>query len=102
MLTESDYQPCTVEIPSTAARLRGYREALATAGRPPDERLIAFGGTGREDAIRAMRRLFAAPDPPSALFTISNFMTSGAVHALRDLPCVSPITWRSSASTISS
>jgi LacI family transcriptional regulator len=73
------------EIPSSAERIGGYRKALSAAGIAVDERLISLGGPTRDDGYRAARRLLEAPERPTALFTANNFMTVGAMHALRDL-----------------
>jgi LacI family transcriptional regulator len=77
-------------IASTAERLAGYRAALAAAGLPPDERLVSSGGPSQEDGRRTAVRLLSGRERPSALFTVSNFMTAGAVRALRDLGLTSP------------
>src|SRR5947209_14659680 len=73
------------EISSSAERIEGYRDALTAAGIAADEHLVSLGGPTRTDGYQATRRLFDAPDRPSAIFTANNFMTVGAMHALRDL-----------------
>jgi LacI family transcriptional regulator len=70
---------------TTARRLRGYRKALLEAGLPIDESLIAqlrLGST--EDAANATRTLLASDDPPTAIFSTTNFLTEGVIKALRD------------------
>jgi LacI family transcriptional regulator len=73
------------EIPSSAERIRGYRDALGAAGVDFDEHLVALGGPTRHDGYLAARRLLESPQRPTALFTTNNFMTVGTMHALRDL-----------------
>jgi LacI family transcriptional regulator len=73
------------EIPSSAERISGYYKALSAAGISADEHLVSLGGPTRHDGYLAARRLLEAPDRPTALFTANNFMTVGAMHALRDL-----------------
>jgi LacI family transcriptional regulator len=73
------------EISSSAERIEGYRDALAATGIAVDEHLVSLGGPTRTDGYQATRRLLDAPDRPTAMFTANNFMTVGAMHALRDL-----------------
>ncbi len=72
-------------IASSAERLAGYRRALKDAGLPDDPGLVSIGGSTREDGHRAARALLDRADRPTALFTSNNFMTYGAVLALREL-----------------
>jgi LacI family transcriptional regulator len=73
------------EITSSAERIGGYEDALADAGLPIDDHLIALGGPTRHDGYLGARRLLESEDRPTALFTANNLMTVGAMHALRDL-----------------
>jgi LacI family transcriptional regulator len=73
------------EISSTAERLRGYRRALREAGLEAEPGLVAFGESTRAGGYEAARRLLEREDRPHALFTLSNFMTAGAMMAIRDL-----------------
>jgi LacI family transcriptional regulator len=65
-------------------RRRGYREALAAAGLPADPDLERVGLVDSDAAAAAARELFAAAEPPTALFTSQNLNTIGAMRALRD------------------
>lgn len=78
------------EIPSSAERISGYRDALVDAGIGVDERLIAVTGPSREEGYHAARALLDRPDRPTAIFTTNNFMTFGAMRALRELGLVVP------------
>ena len=71
-------------IPTAQARLDGYTRALLAGGIPIDESLIATGLRNPGDAARAVDRLLALPQPPTALFTSQNLSTIGGVRALRD------------------
>jgi LacI family transcriptional regulator len=73
------------EISSTAERLRGYRRALREAGIEPDPGLVSVGPSTRAGGYEAARALLERVDRPAALFTLNNFMTAGAVRAIRDL-----------------
>lgn len=72
-------------IVSTSERLDGYRAALASAGIAQDEALVSLGGSSIEQGQRSARRLLERRDRPSALFTVNNFMTVGALGAIREL-----------------
>ncbi|AVO44374.1 LacI family DNA-binding transcriptional regulator [Phreatobacter cathodiphilus] len=74
------------EVVRTAAdRLRGYREALLTAGIPLDPALVRDAGFQEAPACRAVADLLATDDPPTAIFATNNLMTVGAIRALADL-----------------
>jgi LacI family transcriptional regulator len=66
-------------------RVRGYREALASAGIAPCEDLVqlgdAFTETGGYDG---MRRLLALSPRPTAVFAANDLMAMGALMALRE------------------
>ena len=62
-------------------RLNGYSTALQNAGFPVLEELIV-SCEWPEEAEAAIYRLFASPEPPDALFTISDLTTSGAMRAM--------------------
>ena len=47
--------------------------------------MISLGGSTIEEGLRAARLLLERPDPPTALFTVNNFMTAGAIMAVREL-----------------
>ena len=67
-----------------AGRLRGYREALRTAGLPADPGLVRLALT--EAAVDpAVRDLLDRAEPPTALVASQNLLTIAAVHALRGL-----------------
>src|SRR3954451_10732655 len=56
-------------------RLRGYKEALASAGVDVDEDLIRTGLRDPQLAAQAVEELLSLPNPPTALFTSQNFST---------------------------
>jgi DNA-binding LacI/PurR family transcriptional regulator len=64
-------------------RLRGYREALAAAGLPFDESLVATTTQfGRSDGADGMRRLLDLPAPPDAIFAYNDLIAFGAMRTL--------------------
>ncbi|MCX6371120.1 MAG: LacI family DNA-binding transcriptional regulator [Solirubrobacterales bacterium] len=75
----------SLEISSSSLRLHGYREALEASGIDFDESLVSIGGPTAEDGYQAALKLLERGQRPTALFTANNFMTLGAMHALRFL-----------------
>ena len=74
------------EVVRTAAdRLRGYREALLTAGITFDPGLVRDAGFQEAPACRAAVDLLRSDDPPTAIFATNNLMTVGTIRALADL-----------------
>lgn len=65
-------------------RLRGYREAMSTAGIAADARVLE-DLSDEAAAYQAVQRMMADDDAPTALFTSQNLVTIGALKALRDL-----------------
>lgn len=70
-------------------REHGYRTALADAGVPVDERLIAMGSLHPARVRADLLRMLALPDPPTALLTGNGRLT---VIALRVLAAETPST----------
>ncbi len=71
-------------------RLKGYRQALATADLPFDPALVREGdwmsGTGYQQALSLLRQ----PRPPSAIFCANDLMALGALDAARELGLAVP------------
>jgi LacI family transcriptional regulator len=63
-------------------RRRGYEDALAEAGLPVDEGLVAEGDFKAQGGLAAMRRLLLARPGLTAVFASSDQMALGAVRAL--------------------
>lgn len=63
-------------------RLDGYRQALADAGIPGDERLVEAGDFTEAGGQAAMERLLDREPALDAVFASSDLMASGAVRAL--------------------
>lgn len=72
-------------ISTAAARRDGFCTALAAAGVPSDQVLVASGAHDSERATVLTRELLAAADPPTAIFSAQNLITMGAVRALHEL-----------------
>ncbi len=63
-------------------RLRGYRKALAAAGRRDDQALVAPAARWhRADGAAAMSSLLDRDDPPDAVFCFNDLLALGAIRA---------------------
>ncbi|EGX60803.1 LacI family transcriptional regulator [Streptomyces zinciresistens K42] len=71
-------------LSTTAERISGYGDGLASAGLDHDEDLVVHGHSESAGAEPATARLLALASPPTALVTANNAMTIGALRALRD------------------
>ena len=68
---------------TTGRRLRGYRRALRQAGIAIDDALVVHLQEGSADeAAAATEQLLELADPPTALFTTTNFLSEGALRAM--------------------
>ncbi|MFJ6717786.1 MULTISPECIES: LacI family DNA-binding transcriptional regulator [unclassified Streptomyces] len=72
-----------LDVYGAQCRLDGYREALAAAGHPADELLIAPGDFTEEGGRRAMRELLERRPALDAVFAASDVMAAGARLELR-------------------
>lgn len=68
---------------SDAERSRGFHDALAVAGLPDDEAYVVTEPYAVDAGARAMRRLLALPDPPTAVFAYSDELALGALRELQ-------------------
>jgi LacI family transcriptional regulator len=66
-------------------RLRGYRQALATADLPVDPALVRDGNWQPLSGYDATRDLMRLPSPPSAIFCANDLMAIGCYEALREM-----------------
>ncbi len=65
-------------------RLSGYCDALAAAGIAFDASLCTDGGLTQEDGYRLTRQLLEHPQPPTAIFGVSDVLAVGAMRAAQD------------------
>jgi LacI family transcriptional regulator len=67
-----------------ARRLQGYREALARAGLPYDERLVRFGDYDQQSGYDQMNSLLDEAPSFTAAFVSSDVVAMGAKTAIRE------------------
>lgn len=78
-----------VSVPA-ADRRRGYEQALREAGLPADPSLVALSadvrnhGFTEEAGYLGMRALLRRPQPPDAVFVVSDLQALGALRALQE------------------
>ncbi|MGQ9489678.1 MAG: LacI family DNA-binding transcriptional regulator [Anaerolineae bacterium] len=65
----------------SAERVTGYRAALAEAGIPVDENLIARGDFQFAGGYAGAQALLALSEPPTAIFACNDLMAMGAIAA---------------------
>jgi LacI family transcriptional regulator len=71
---------------TTGRRLRGYRKALRHSGIDADENLVVTLRRGTtEEASAATHTLLTSPNPPTAIFSTTGFLTEGVLRASRQL-----------------
>ena len=73
-----------VSYPFGWQTLEGYGEALAAGTIVQDPALIRRTEIGVETATAATRSLLALPEPPTALFAVTDAMAIGALRAARE------------------
>ncbi|MDX6345152.1 MAG: LacI family transcriptional regulator, partial [Trebonia sp.] len=72
----------TPAIPTSAARLRGYRDALAHARVEADERLVNCDGATSQAAARAVSAMVSCDRPPTAILSATTRASLGVVPTL--------------------
>ncbi|WP_280138957.1 LacI family DNA-binding transcriptional regulator [Devosia insulae] len=78
------------ELATSKDRLAGYLEAHRDAGLAVDPGLLLKGDYDQSLAADSVSAVMRSPEPPTALLSISNMMTLGALHALHDLGLSAP------------
>lgn len=72
-------------VGSAALRLEGYKQALAAAGLPYDERLIGYVGLWhRHDGLVAMRNMIEQGVDFDAVFGLNDTLALGAMRVLQE------------------
>jgi LacI family transcriptional regulator len=71
-------------LASARERHRGYRDVLVQARIPFDPTLEVQGDFSLQSGIEAGRRLFALPQPPTAIFAANDAMATGVLAAAQE------------------
>lgn len=78
------------ELATSRDRLAGYLEAHRDAGLDVDPDMLLKGDYEQSLAAQSVAAAMRSVNPPTALLSISNMMTLGALHALHDLGLAAP------------
>ncbi|HTP00208.1 MAG TPA: LacI family DNA-binding transcriptional regulator [Anaerolineales bacterium] len=73
------------ELESANRRLKGYQDALANAGIPMDEGLIASGDYTTETGAKCARQLLAVKHRPTAIFASNDQSAMGVYQVAADM-----------------
>jgi LacI family transcriptional regulator len=74
-----------LEVSTARDRLRGYREALESAGLPLDDTLVAESSAIDPAVARdSTMRLLDLTNPPTAIFAVNNIAVVGVIEAARE------------------
>lgn len=65
-------------------RAEGYRRALREHRLPPSDELLRFGNFRESGGYEQAKALLDLPKPPTAIFTVNNLTTLGALRAVRE------------------
>ena len=74
--------PVEANFTAETDRERGYRDVLSAHGLPVQPELMSHGHFTIAGGERAMTNLLTLPDPPSAVFAMSDEMAFGALRSL--------------------
>jgi LacI family transcriptional regulator len=77
-------------VSSHELRLKGCRVAFKDRGMELAEDQVALAGFIARRAYEETSRRMSAPSPPTAIVSLSNFMTIGVMRALADLKLACP------------
>lgn len=66
------------------ARFQGYKKALEKAGLSVKEELVRIGNYRYESGFEVMKYFLELPKRPTAIFTATDEMAIGAIHAIQD------------------
>lgn len=78
------------DVPATAGRLRGYRDALAEAGLPYEEDLVRADVSETPGGYRTALPLLRRADRPTAVFAYNDRMAMGVYRAAHEVGLTIP------------
>ena len=79
-----DEFPNVYGFPTSELRYEGYRSALKDYDAPYRSEYVCLGTHGEETAHRLTKRLLALPEPPTAIFAMSDIQAVGSILAIRE------------------
>lgn len=79
-----DEFPNVYGFPTSELRFQGYLSALETYDAPYRTDYVCLGAHGEETAHRLTEQLLALPEPPSAVFAMSDIQAVGCIQAIRE------------------
>lgn len=85
-----DAFPDRYSFPTSEERYRGYCQALQMAGIPLRSEYVRFGEHGQEVARQLSAELLRLPEPPTAIFAMSDMQALGVLATARELHLAVP------------
>jgi LacI family transcriptional regulator, galactose operon repressor len=79
-----DEFPNVYGFPTSELRYKGYLSALKEYGLPLRSEHVCLGPHGEETAHRLTEQLLALPEPPTAIFAMSDIQAVGCILAVRE------------------
>jgi LacI family transcriptional regulator len=73
------------ELESSNRRLRGYWDALESAGLPVQQELVALGDYTTETGAKCARQLLALENPPTAIFASNDQAAMGVYQVAQEM-----------------
>lgn len=71
-------------------RVKGYHDALKANGISPQEQLMPGDSFGEQNGYEQTHALMKLPNPPTAIFALSNLISLGVLRALKELSLTVP------------
>lgn len=76
--------PDVYSFPTSELRYKGYVSAMKEFGVPHRSEYVCLGVHGEETAHRLTEQLLALPEPPTAIFAMSDIQAVGCILAIRE------------------
>ena len=79
-----DIFPNAYGVPTSELRYKGYLSALDEFGVPLNTDFVRLGLHGEETAYTLTQQLLNLPEPPTAIFAMSDIQAMGCIRAIRE------------------
>ena len=73
-----------INTSTNSERVKGYQDALKESGLPVDNNLIVGNDFRKDNGYIETKLLLSSEDPPTAIFTMSDLITLGALEAIEE------------------